>query len=66
MQACLWRKRSLTQNGRLTYSHCANKCKRLMYKYNVTKESSVINSRNSVCFLTMLIKNCIRALHQDH
>ena len=33
----LWRKRSLTQNERLTYSRCANKCKRLIYKYNIKK-----------------------------
>ena len=50
------RKRSLTQNGRLTYSCCANKCKRLIYKYNIKKESSVINSRNSKCFFNYVNK----------
>ena len=52
----LLRKRLLTQNGRLTYSHCANKCKRLIYKYNIKKESFVINSRNSKCFFNNVNK----------
>ena len=52
----LWRKRSLTQNGRLTYNRCANKCKRLIHKYNIKKESSVTNSRNSKCFFNYVNK----------
>ena len=51
-----WRKRSLTQNGRLTYSCCANKCKSLIYKYNIKKESSIINSHNSKCFFNYVNK----------
>ena len=52
----LWRKRSLTQNGRLTYSCCANKRKRLIYKYNIKKESSALNSRNSKCYFNYVNK----------
>ena len=52
----LWRKRSPIQTGQLTYSRCANKCKRLIYKYNIKKESSVINSHNSKCFFNYVNK----------
>ena len=46
----------LTQNGRLTYSRCANKCKKLIYKYNIKKESSVINSHNFKCLFNYVNK----------
>ena len=40
----------------MTYSRCANKCKRLIHKYNIKNESSVINSRNSKCFFNYVNK----------